>query len=145
MARRQESLHGAERVRRAGVGLEQSLHGGRHPDMGREQGEVGKALGPHSKGQHGRGGSGGFEAHGQEDHLAIGMGAGDGQGLQRGGEQPHIRPLGPQGEQAGGRAARHPQHVAVGAEDHPGAPGQGQGGIDRGGGGDTHRAARAMD
>ena len=144
MASSQEALH---RGRGGGVRLggQQGLHGRRHPHVGREDREVGQALGQGAAGQQGRGRRRGLEPHRQHHHLPPGVGAGQLQGLDGGGDQAHIGAGGPGGEQARPAAAGHPQHVAVGAEDHLRPPGQGLGCIQGGGRGHTHRAAGAMD
>ena len=113
--------------------------------MGREDGEVGDPEGQGLAGEQRRGRRGGLEAHGQKHHLPLGMGTGDLQGLQRRRDQPHIGAGGAGLEQACAAATGHPQHVAVGGEDHPRLQGQGDGGIEAVGRGDAHRTARAMD
>ena len=114
--------------------------------MGAEDREVGDRQGPCLAGQQGGGRRRGFEAHRQEDHLPIGVGAGQRDRLLRGGEQLHRPTGGPHPQQiVAGHTSGHPQHVAVGGQDHLGPAGQGQGGIDGGGGRDAHRTAGPME
>ena len=113
--------------------------------MAHQQLQVGDALGDGLDRQQRRGGGGGFEAHRQKHHAAIGMVAGDGQHVEWCVDDPHRTAAGPHAEQVAAIAAGHTQHVAVGAEDHLRLAGEGDRPIELFRGGDTYRAAGAVD
>ena len=94
---------------------------------------------------HGGGRGGGLEADGEKDHLALGIGAGDGQGVLGRIDHADIGPGGLGLEQAMAVGGRHPHQVGVGAEGQAMALGHGDGQVEAGGGQNADRAAGAVD
>jgi hypothetical protein len=140
MARRQKALHAVGRLG------QDRRHRRRHAHVGHQQREIGQAQRQGLAGQQGGGRRRGLEPHRQEHHLALGVLLGQADRLQGGGEQAHVAAAGPHAQQVvAAGAAGHPQHVAVGAEDHLGAAGQLQGRIDGGRRRHAHRAAGPVD
>ena len=140
VAGRQKALH------LVGGILQQRLHRRRHPHMGQQHAEIGQPQLPRLAQQQGRGRCRGFKTHRQKHHLALRARLGQGDGLQGRSEQAHIAAGGPHAEQIGAcGAAWHPQHVAVGAEDHLRPGRQLQGPIDELSRSHTHRTAGPMD
>jgi len=139
MPGRQEPLHPV-----AGFGQDRR-HRWAHPHMGIQQRQVGDPQRQGLARQQCRGRGRGLEAHRQKHHLALGVPAGQRQGLQRFGEQPHVAAGGPHRQQRLGTFSRHPQHVAIGAENQLRPQRQPQRLLDRGSGRDAHRAAGPVD
>src|ERR1019366_6628842 len=72
---------------------------------------------------------GGFETHGEEYYLAIGVLACDGDGIHGGVGDAHVAAFGFDAEEIAGGAG-DAEHVAVGDEGHAGHGGDGDGPID---------------
>jgi len=123
-----------------GVGVEDGAGGGRGQFVQREDVKVGQALRLRLQHRRCHRRRGGLEADAQEDHRPVGMFAGNLQRIQRGVDDAHVGPGGP-GRLQGSVAPRHPEHVAEGGQGHAGQPGQGDGAVQVGGGGDTDGAA----
>ena len=139
VARRQQALHLAV------GGVQHRVQHRGHPHVAHQQGQVGDSLQQGSPGQQGRCGSRGFEANGQEHHQPIGMVLGHGENVEGAVHHAHIAALGPHRQQVAALAARYPQHVAEGAEDHLGPCRQLQGLVDPLAGGNAHGTAGAVD
>ena len=94
---------------------------------------------------HGGGRRGGLEANGQEDDFAVGVGAGQREGIVHGVNNAHIGPLRSGAEQAELTGAGHAQGVAVAGQDHAWTLGELNGHVDAADGQDAHRAGGAVD
>ena len=125
--------------------LEDGLHGGGREHVVTQHREVAQPLRLCLQHRDRRGRGGGFEANGQEHHLLLGVFTGQGQGLQRRGDQAHMRAEGLGLAQAQPVGGGHAQHVAIAADRDAGLPGQGNGLIDPADGQHTDRTTGAMD
>ena len=88
---------------------------------------------------------GGLEADGQKHDLAVGVGAGQREGIVHGIDDAHIGTLGACADQAELPGGGHAQGVAIAGQDHAGALGEFDGHVDAADGQDAHRAAGAVD
>jgi hypothetical protein len=84
-----------------------------------------------------------LEADGEEDHVAIGVLRGDGDGVERRVHDADVAAGGPHGEEVALRS-RDPQHVAEAREDDAGPAGDGEGAVDHLQRRHAHRAARTV-
>ncbi len=100
---------------------EDGLHGRGHQHMGGQDGEIGKSLLFGLIDRHSVGRRGGLEAYSEEDHLPIRVGLGQLHRVQRGVDNAHVTAGGLHRKEVAG-CARHPEHIAEGAEDHLGTP-----------------------
>ena len=77
-------MSGSDEALHAVVGeAEQQADGGRHQDVRHQHGKIGEPFARGLPDGHGVGRGGGFEADREEDHLAIGILPGDGDGVHR--------------------------------------------------------------
>ena len=124
--------------------LEHGAHGRRHQHVRNQHREVLQAQLRRLHDRHRVGRGGGLEADGEEHDLPLGFFAGQGHGVHRRVDDPHVAPFRLDREQVLLRAG-HAQHVAERAEDHLRPGGDGHGPVDHLDRRDAHRAARAVD
>ena len=135
---------GAEERLHAVLGrLEDEGDGRRDQRVRHQNRNVVDAFEPRAMHQHGVRRGGGLEADGEEDDLALGMGARDLEAVERRIDDAYVGALRLEGEQVAGRTG-HAQHVAEGAEDHIRTGGDGVRLVDGLERGDADRAAGAV-
>ena len=127
-----------------GRASENRRHRRRHQDMRDEQREIGEPLSLSAPRRHRVRRRGRLEPDGEEDHLAIRIGAGDGERVERRIDDPHVAAVGLGGQQVA-VAPRHAQHVAERTEDRARLAGDLDRLVDVVDRSDAHRAARPVD
>ena len=116
----------------------------RHQHVGDQHREVLQPQLRRLNHRHRVGRGGGLEADGEEHHLPLGVLSGQGHGVHRRVDDPHVAPFRLDRQQVLLRAG-HAEHVAERAEDHLRPAGDGHRLVDDLDGRDAHRAARAVD
>ena len=139
------NVSGSDKALHAVVGeAEQETDSGGDEDVRDENGKIGEAFAGGLPDGHCIGGRGGFEAHGEEYHLTIGVLAGNGDGVHGGVGDAHVAAFGFHAEEIAGGAG-NAEHVAVGDEGHAGHGGDGDSLVDDLERSDADRAAGSMD
>ena len=124
--------------------VEHRAHGRRDQHVGDEYREVRQTKLRRLDDRHSVGRGGCLEADGEENDLPVGMLLGQGHGVHRRIDQPHVAPFRLDGEQVLPRAG-YAEHVAERAENHLRPAGDDHRAVDALDGSDADRAARAVD
>ncbi len=138
VARPEEGLHAVARRLKDGGDHR------RHQDVRDEHAEVGQLPLAGQPDGHGVGRGGRLEADGEEDHLAVGPGGRQADGVEGRVDDADVAAVRLELEQVAARA-RHAEHVAEGAEGDVRPRGDGVSAVDHLQRGDAHGASRPVD